>query len=150
MKTLVIACIIIAMLGCGKQQSFSERLKEKFCTNETAMNEIVNELNSTNIDSVFPGYSAIPADRFNYTLSAKLTSVGVKEVSFHSTSCSGKSSGVFIFKTNWVKGDSAFIAKIICDTTGTKIGAYSKDRNSNEYWGLGDHWVGWKIVKYLN
>ena len=153
--------------NCGKSKTISE-LMNTFALDKPKLNAIVNNIQKDKIlDSLFFNIGAengIPDIKTNYPQQYKmLREVGITDASAHAGTCEIDKENRpnetlykynlkhkwYYFKTNWQAEHPIFLMYNECDTAKTHKGFYDKDENQNETWGLGDNWIMFRLVKYI-
>ncbi|HRH49773.1 MAG TPA: hypothetical protein PLP23_13550 [Panacibacter sp.] len=171
MQRLTIITILsltsLISINCGRSKTVAE-LMVTFSLNKPKLNAIVNNIQRDKIlDSLFSNIGAengIPDIKKTYPEQYEmLREVGITDASAHAGTCEIDKKNRptetlyeynlkhkwYYFKTNWQADHPIFLMYNECDTAKTHKGFYNKDENQNETWGLGDNWIMFRLVKYI-
>jgi hypothetical protein len=152
MKYLLFTLLLMLMAGCHKKETVAEIMNRKFNARKIKLGILVKALqDNPKFDSVrhqkeSPVLNAVelPVD-----LTKQFNELDIDWVAVQRGTLRKYAPNIFIFKTNWIVGDSVNLVFNPFDSVETINGFYRKDVNQNEVWGLGNNWQAWKIIKYL-
>ena len=152
---LVLGFCLFGIIGCSNDKIDPGKLKKKFYTLQQVLDNLVAELR---YDSAFDLKKracescglVLNRNDFNDKIAKVFESAGIKTVFTFHWSCVKPSPKQFDFETNWDNSLPVHLTYNSCDTTETIKGFYRKDKNLNEFWGLGNNWTIWIERKLID
>jgi hypothetical protein len=139
--------------SCSTNQT-PEQLKETFYSRKNELDSIVNKLeNDTTLISLFqigPDNGLPTIENSFPAIYTKLKKTGITDASSHFGGYHQNKNNKmwwYYFKTNWPNEYPIYLIYDAYDSSKSKKGEYKKDEVSNEWWGLGDHWTLFRLVK---
>jgi len=148
---ILIVIIIFLIPGC-KSNKTPEQLKVIFYQNKDKLDLFANILQKdAKLDSIFShrteeqGFTFADIKQTYPSIYNLLVSAGITEASSHRSIFPRK---WYFLKTNWPNEYPIYLSYDPIDSIRTAKGYYDKDEVSNETWGLADHWLMFRLVKY--
>lgn len=140
-------CILYLTISCSSSKINPEKLKEKFYQNEKELTKLALSLRASELMNTKKCEGCLlflSQDKLDKGTAEQFKTLGLKDVLVFHWRCS---SHQFDFTTNWSEIIPVHLAYNTCDSIETVKGFYKKDKNSNEFWGLGNNWSMWTEIK---
>lgn len=144
----LVLLIIVTIISCKSNTEISDVYVDRFYKNQAQANELVKLLR---FDSSLEEKSGevLNSTMFNEVTKKRLAYLGIDAVHLFAWIGSSRPQLQFDFITNWRKENFIHLTYNSLDSISTLKGFYRKDKNSNEFWGLGENWTLWIERKLL-
>ena len=131
--------LIFVAFSCKNSDKIQSPYIDRFYSSDSQLTELVKMLRT---DSFLNGQSGTTfrPTQFNAPINSKLNKLGIDKVYYFSWD---RNQRQFDLVTNWRKENLIHLTYNTLDTISTIKGFYKKDKNSNEFWGMGNSWTLW-------
>ena len=148
MRLVFLYIMLFALQESCKHNQTIEELKEVFYSKKSKLDFIVNKMETDReFNSLFqigPDNALPQVKKLNPDIYNALKATGITDASSHTIY---KTTTWHYFKTNWSNDYPIYLIYNAYDTSELKKGEHKEDEVSNEWWGLGDHWTLFRLVK---
>ncbi|GAB2823419.1 hypothetical protein [Ferruginibacter profundus] len=140
--------ILCLLTACSSSIDSPAELISKFNTHRKEFDQLLSDLNTNPVvDSLYRGTVTRRSEELPKDIYRRLLNLNIPIVYRHYCCNKKPCQAIFVFQTTWNTKVPFIIDNNPCDSLRTKINSYVKDKNNNEFWGLGDSWQIYKEVK---
>lgn len=145
-RLFIFLSIIFCLNACKQKEILPNTYMSRFYKSQEKLEDLIKSLKQDTSLARKYGES-LKWTHFDDITKQKLKELDIDEVHLFSW---GRKQRQFDFKTTWRQETPIHIYYNTLDSVTTKNGYYKKDENSNEIWGLGNHWSLWNEIKSID